>query len=121
MSTIQMILFSDPSNQRRPVVIVDILACIRPVYGDLDMICGGQGKLYKERWSIFIKAFESAGIELVFVTNESAVPENKRYNWTRSKYGALKTFVFPIFDRLVKAYVVPLKTLDDYNLLSITQ
>ena len=76
-------------------------ACTRPIYGDLDLICGGQGTLYAERWSLFLSALESAGIEPIFVTDGSCVPESKRKRWVQRKYEALDKFVTPIFDDLV--------------------
>ena len=88
-------------NVVAPNIIIDLKACTRPIYGDLDLICGGQGKLYEERWAAFLSALESAGIEPLFVTDGSCVPSSKRKKWVERKYDALDKFVTPIFDALV--------------------
>ena len=85
---------------RRPKVIVDLFACLGIMYANLDMICGGQGKVYEKQWAIFIKAFESAGIELVFVADGPS-PECKHDNWVKKQYDLLEKVVNPVFDRLV--------------------
>ena len=104
------ILFQGLNPRRRPVVIVDIKACIRPIYRGLEIICGGQGKLYQERWTIFIKAFESAGIDLWFVNSKnagqmSAGCRKKRQMWAKKRCNSMKDYIYPIFDRLVKLVI----------------
>ena len=93
--------FLGGSNVVAPNIIIDVKACTRPIYGDLDLICGGQGKLYEERWSALLSALESAGIEPLFVTDGSCVPPNKRKKWIKRKYEVLNKFVFPVFNALV--------------------
>jgi hypothetical protein len=67
---------------------------------DLDFICGGQGRSYKSRWRIFISAFDSAGIELVFV-KDGIREESKRKKWIERQYQDMDERIFPIFDALV--------------------
>jgi hypothetical protein len=90
--------FTDPSV--RPVVIVDLLACLWPMYGGLDLICGGQGRVFEQRWRTLIAAFDSAGIDLVFVL-DGPVPADKLSTWKQRRYSTAKNFVFPVFDALV--------------------
>jgi hypothetical protein len=70
------------------------------MYQNLDLVCGGQGRVYLQRWQIFIEAFESAGIELIFVT-DGVSAETKRKTWVNRKYSTLNEFVCPVFDSLV--------------------
>jgi hypothetical protein len=81
-------------------VIVDLYALFGYMYSGLDMICGGQGKLYQRRWAIFFEAFESAGIELVFVADGPA-PESKHQTWVRRQYDKKLKIITPLFDSLV--------------------
>lgn len=82
------------------MIIVDLLACVSQMYKDLDPICGGQARVYRKRWEKFISGFESAGIELVFVT-DGPQKESKRKTWVERRYQTLEKFVFPVFDSLV--------------------
>lgn len=76
------------------------MSCLRPIHQDLDQICGGQGRMYIHYWRTLVNAFESAGIELLFV-KDGPPPEYKRPLWVKRKYEAVKKFVYPVFDSLV--------------------
>lgn len=76
------------------------MSCLRPVHQDLDQICGGQGRVFIHYWRTLVKAFESAGVELVFVI-DGPVPVSKRSTWIRRKYECASKFVYPVFDSLV--------------------
>ena len=81
-------------------MIVDLMACMWPMYGNLDLICGGQGMVYFQRWKAFIEAFEAAGIELVFV-KDGPINEEKRHTWVERRYKTVTSYVNPVFDCLV--------------------
>jgi len=70
------------------------------MYGNLDLVCGGQGRSYLQRWKIFVEAFESAGIELIFV-KDGSTSETKRRTWVSRRYQTVDEYVYPVFDRLV--------------------
>jgi hypothetical protein len=74
---------------------------MRPMYGNLDLVCGGQGRVYRQRWKIFVEAFESAGIELVFV-EDGSISETKRRTWVERRYRTVDKYVYPVFDCLVR-------------------
>ena len=86
-------------------MIVDLFACVRLMYANLDEICGGQGKQYQRQWAIFIAAFEWAGIELVFVADGPG-PECKHGKWVKRQYDLLEKVVCPVFDRLVSDHLL---------------
>ena len=69
-------------------------------YAKLDMICGGQGKLYEKRWKNFFAAFESAGIELVLVADGRG-PDSNHLKWVKKQYNLLEKVITPVFDSLV--------------------
>lgn len=77
-----------------------MMSCVRPIYGTLDLICGGQGRVYLQRWKTLIEAFEAAGIELVFV-KDGPLPCSKRPAWVDRRYRSVEEFVYPVFDDLV--------------------
>ena len=87
----------------KPKVILDVLACVRMMYRNLDMVCGGQGICFQRRWQIFFEAFESAGIELVLVC-DGPRPKSKHETWVKRQYDANQKFVNPLFDCLVIIY-----------------
>jgi hypothetical protein len=97
----QLDLFFEGPGHRPPVIIVDLLHCAYLMYSDLDHICGGQGKLYEQKWRIFLQAFESAGIELVFVADGASGPNSKRWTWRKHRSEHLEYFVRPVFVKLV--------------------
>ena len=45
-------------NHPNPIIIVDVMSCMRKLYvdiGNLELICGGQHREYLEIWSWFIQ------------------------------------------------------------------
>ena len=87
-------------SKSRPKVIMDLCGCSWWLYAKLDMICGGQGKLYKKRWEVFFAAFESAGIELVLVA-DGHNQDSIHLKWVRRQYNLLEKVITPVFDSLV--------------------
>ena len=80
---------------------MDLLHFAYPMYKGLDHICGGQGKLYEKRWSIFLAAFETAGIELVFVADGARGPDSKQKTWKKHRNDHRQNFIKPVFASLV--------------------
>ena len=66
----------------------------------MDLVNGGDFGHFQQRWKKFIRKFEEAGIELIFVLDGPICPPDKRLTWIRRKTGKMNDFIFPIFDAL---------------------
>ena len=72
-----------PSSETNPILVVDLMSCLKKFYVDvaaLDVICGGQNKEWLDFLSKFVARFRSLGIDLVFV-NDGPTQTSKRETW----------------------------------------
>ena len=83
----------------RPVLLVDLNALKRPLYRGLNLVCGGEGPIFKCRLKKFINAFKDAGIRLVFVADGSA-PDLKRKEWVQRRYTSATCHAMPFMEAL---------------------
>ena len=71
------------SSETNPVLVVDLMSCLKKFYVDvaaLDVICGGQNKEWLDFLSQFVARFRSLAIDLVFV-NDGPTQTSKRETW----------------------------------------
>lgn len=84
--------FADKARERQsyppPTIIVDLCACERSFYGNLDSICGGQGLDYIRNLEVILSAFKNAGIRLIFVKDGAALDKKSKTTLAR-KYHKL--------------------------------
>ncbi|KAM8952931.1 constitutive coactivator of peroxisome proliferator-activated receptor gamma [Pelodytes ibericus] len=67
-----------------PIIVVDAMSCLRFWYTPHDWIHGGQWKEYLCGLQSFIKAFQTAGIRLVFIF-DGVVEQKKRQEWVKRR------------------------------------
>ncbi|XP_056675045.1 constitutive coactivator of peroxisome proliferator-activated receptor gamma isoform X1 [Monodelphis domestica] len=67
-----------------PVIVVDAMCCLRHWYTPKSWVCGGQWLEYLSILQDFIKAFNTAGIKLVFFF-DGVVEQNKRHEWVKRR------------------------------------
>ncbi|GLG99191.1 Uncharacterized protein GBIM_05708 [Gryllus bimaculatus] len=81
---------------REVVIVVDGSSCLRPLYGRLDWICGGQVREYVEVFQNFIQAFQDIGVKLVFFF-DGPTQARKRKVWVERRLKSLMD-VYRVFD-----------------------
>ncbi|XP_044527866.1 constitutive coactivator of peroxisome proliferator-activated receptor gamma isoform X1 [Gracilinanus agilis] len=67
-----------------PVIVVDAMCCLKHWYTPKSWVCGGQWQEYLAILQDFIKAFNTAGIKLVFFF-DGVVEQNKRHEWVKRR------------------------------------
>ncbi|BES93730.1 family with sequence similarity 120B [Nesidiocoris tenuis] len=86
------------SEGREPVVIVDMMACLRIMYGSLPWVPGGQTKEFVCEVEKFADRFKRVGIKLVFYIDGS-LDEAKEEKWKKNKKSKID-IVQNIFDNM---------------------
>ncbi|XP_075226314.1 constitutive coactivator of peroxisome proliferator-activated receptor gamma-like [Lycorma delicatula] len=72
-----------------PTIVVDGTGCLRSLYGDLDWVCGGQMKEFKEVAEHFVQSFKNLNVRLVFFFDGPTV-EEKRPRWVERRIQSMR-------------------------------
>ncbi len=92
-------------NNKIPLIVVDGLALLRKLYGRLDWICGGQWCELADKLLEFVKKFQKAGIQLVFIFDGS-VGNTKRKVWIQRRKRNRKE-VANVFEKVHRTKKIP--------------